>query len=103
MGRTQYIIESPRHEVTRAMVSAATASDLTDATLAATRERIAALRAAHPDRAVRLLRLRLAGGASAGTLLSDLTREHALDVSLVQARGEDIQGVAVGKSGRAHG
>ena len=96
MGRTQDIFASPRHEVTRAMVSAATASDLTDATLAATRERIAALQAAHPDRAVRLLRVRLAGGASAGTLRSDLTREHALDVSLVQARVEDIQGVAVG-------
>ncbi|MBV7481352.1 methionine ABC transporter ATP-binding protein [Bordetella sp. BOR01] len=96
MGRTQDIFATPRHEVTRAMVSAATASDLTDATLAATRERIAELQAARPDSVVRLLRLRLAGGASAGTLLSDLTRQHELDVSLVQARIEDIQGVAVG-------
>ncbi|MCD0504775.1 NIL domain-containing protein, partial [Bordetella petrii] len=46
--------------------------------------------------AVRLLRVHLAGGASAGTLLSDLTRQHGLDVSLVQARVEDIKGVAVG-------
>jgi len=96
LGRTQDIFASPRHEVTRAMVSAATASDLTDGTLAATRQRIAELAAARPGSAVRLLRVRLAGGAVAGTLLSDLTRQHALDVSLVQARVEDIQGVAVG-------
>ncbi|HYG41605.1 MAG TPA: ATP-binding cassette domain-containing protein [Bordetella sp.] len=96
MGRTQDIFAAPRHEVTRAMVSAATASDLTDATMAATRVRIATLQAARPDSAVRLLRVRLAGGASAGTLLSDLTRQYELDVSLVQARIEDIQGVAVG-------
>src|SRR3546814_7953529 len=81
MGRTQDIFATPRHEVTRAMVSAATASDLTDATLAAARERIDALEAARPGSAVRLLRVRLAGGASAGTLLSDLTRQHALDRS----------------------
>jgi len=95
MGRTQDIFASPRHEVTRAMVSAATASDLTDATLAAVRARIAALAAAHPGQAARLLRLSLTGGG-ADTLLSELAREHALDVSLVQARVEDIQGVAVG-------
>ncbi|WP_459616985.1 methionine ABC transporter ATP-binding protein [Bordetella sp. 2513F-2] len=95
MGRTQDIFAAPRHDVTRAMVSAATASDLTDATMAAVRERIARLSAARPDAPVRLLRLSLAG-AGADTLLSDLAREHALDLSLVQARVEDIQGVAVG-------
>ena len=78
------------------MVSAATASDLTDATLAATHARMAELMVARPGTVARLLRIRLAGGASAGTLLSDLTRQHALDISLVQARVEDIQGVAVG-------
>ena len=96
MGSTQDIFASPRHEVTSAMVSAATASDLTDATLAATHARMAELAAARPGTVARLLRIRLAGGASAGTLLSDLTRQHALDISLVQARVEDIQGVAVG-------
>lgn len=95
-GRTQDIFATPRHEVTRAMVSAATASDLTDATLAATQQRIAELTAAKPGTAARLWRMKLAGGATAGTVLSDLTRQHALDVSLVQARVEDIQGVAVG-------
>jgi len=95
-GRTQDIFASPKHEVTSAMVSAATASDLTDATLAATHARMAEMAAARPGTQARLLRIRLAGGASAGTLLSDLTRQHALDVSLVQARVEDIQGVAVG-------
>ncbi len=95
-GRTQDIFASPQHEVTSAMVSAATASDLTDATLAATHARMADMAAARPGTQARLLRIRLAGGASAGTLLSDLTRQHALDVSLVQARVEDIQGVAVG-------
>src|SRR5690606_20255090 len=95
-GRTQDIFATPRHEVTRAMVSAATASDLTDATLAAAEQRIADLTAAKPGTAARLWRMKLAGGATAGTVLSDLTRQHALDVSLVQARVEDIQGVAVG-------
>lgn len=95
-GRTQDIFASPRNDVTRAMVSAATASDLTDATLAATHVRIAELTAARPGTVACLWRIRLAGGATAGTLLSDLTRQHALDVTLVQARIEDIQGVAVG-------
>jgi D-methionine transport system ATP-binding protein len=94
-GRTQDIFASPRHEVTRAMVSAATASDLTDTTLAAAHQRIAELAAARPGTVARLWRIRLAG-ANSGTLLSNLTREHALDISLVQARVEDIQGVAVG-------
>ena len=91
-GPTHEIFAAPRHEVTRAMVSAATASDLTDATLDVVRERIAALPA---DRSARLLRLSLTG-SSAGTLLSELAREHGLDVSLVQARVEDIQGATVG-------
>src|SRR5690606_28304851 len=95
-GRTQDIFASPQHEVTRGMVSAATASDLTDATLAATQARMAELAAAQPGTVARLWRIRLAGGASAGALLSDLMRRHALDISLVQARVEDIQGVAVG-------
>lgn len=95
-GRTQDIFATPRHEVTSAMVSAATASDLTDATLTATQARMAEMTAAKPGTVARLLRIRLAGGDSAGTLLSDLTRQHALDISLVQARVEDIQGVAVG-------
>ena len=92
VGPTHEIFAMPRHDVTRAMVSAATACDLTDATLAAVRERIAALA---PGLAARLLKLKLTGG-SAGALLSDLARDHALDLSLVQARIEDIQGVAVG-------
>jgi D-methionine transport system ATP-binding protein len=91
-GPTHEVFAAPRHEVTRAMVSAATASDLTDATLEAVRERIAA---APAGRAACLLKLSLTGSA-AGTLLSDLARDHALDLSLVQARVEDIQGVAVG-------
>lgn len=94
-GRTQDIFASPRHEVTRAMVSAATASDLTQTTLAAAHERITQLAASSPDTVARLWRIRLAGTHS-GALLSSLTREHALDISLVQARVEDIQGVAVG-------
>jgi D-methionine transport system ATP-binding protein len=92
VGPTHEIFAAPRHDVTRAMVSAATASDLTDATLAVVRERIAAL---PPGRAARLLKLSLTG-SSVGSLLSDLARDHALDLNLVQARVEDIQGVAVG-------
>lgn len=96
LGRTQDIFASPRHDVTRSMVSAATASDLTDATLAAVHQRIVDVVAARPGHAARLLRLQLTGSDAAGALLSDLARQHALDVSLVQARVEDIQGVAVG-------
>jgi len=95
IGRTVDVFASPRHEVTRGMVSAATASILTDATLAAVRQRMQTLAAAQPGSVVRLLRLSLMGTDS-GSLLSDLSRQHALDVTLVQARIEDIQGVAVG-------
>src|SRR5690606_38178972 len=66
-GRTQDIFASPRHEVTRAMVSAATASDLADTTLAAAHQRLAELTASRPGTVARLWRIRLAG-ANSGTL-----------------------------------
>ena len=50
MGSTREVFAQPRHEVTRAMVSAATASDLTEATLAAAKQRIETLAAAQPAR-----------------------------------------------------
>ncbi len=96
VGRTQDVFASPQHDVTRAMVSAATASELSEATLAAVRERIAGLSRSHPERVVRLWRLSLTGKDAGGALISDLAREHALDISLIQARVDDIQGVAVG-------
>jgi D-methionine transport system ATP-binding protein len=94
-GHTADVFASPRHEVTRGMVSAATASILTDATLAAVQQRMKARVAAQPGSVGRLLRLSLMGTDS-GSLLSDLSRQAALDITLVQARIEDIQGVAVG-------
>ncbi|MFJ1302639.1 methionine ABC transporter ATP-binding protein [Pseudomonadota bacterium AL_CKDN230030165-1A_HGKHYDSX7] len=96
VGRTQDVFAQPRHDVTRGMVSAATASDLTEGTLTAVQARIAELAAARPDQAVRLWRLKLSGSDATGAVLSDLSRQYALDVSLVQARIEDIKGVAVG-------
>ena len=78
------------------MVSAATASDLTDATLAAVKQRIATLAADRPGQALRLLRLSLTGDDASGSFLSDLYKQFSLDVDLIQARVEDIQGVAVG-------
>ena len=61
VGRTQDVFASPQHDVTRAMVSAATASELSEGTLAAVRERIAGLSRSHPERVVRLWRLSLTG------------------------------------------
>jgi len=95
-GPTAQLFASPRHDVTRSMVSAATASDLGDAALTAVRQRMHDACAARPQLAVSLLRLSLSGGESAGPVLSDLTRHFGLDVSLVQARVEAIQGIAVG-------
>jgi D-methionine transport system ATP-binding protein len=96
MGRTAEIFASPRHDVTKAMVSAATATDLTDATLQAIRARMRDALAARPDESVRLWRLSLGGSEGAGTVVSDLSRRFSLDVNLVQARIEDVQGMAVG-------
>ncbi|ARP85635.1 methionine ABC transporter ATP-binding protein [Bordetella genomosp. 9] len=96
LGRTAEIFASPRHEVTKAMVSAATASELTDATLQALRARMRDAVSARPDAAVHLLRLSLGGAQGAGDVLSDLSRRFSLDVSLIQARIEDVQGIAVG-------
>ncbi|GAB1845181.1 hypothetical protein MyNCGM152_59610 [Achromobacter xylosoxidans] len=45
---------------------------------------------------MRLLRLSLTGTDAAVSFLSDLSTQYSLDVGLVQARVEDIQGVAVG-------
>ncbi|KAG4080789.1 hypothetical protein HA402_009960 [Bradysia odoriphaga] len=95
LGSTQDIFSSPRHEVTRGMVSAATASDLTDGTLAVVRKRMDQ-GAAKPGQTMSLWRLSLAGSEATGSVLSDLARTFCLDVGLVQARVEDIQGVAVG-------
>jgi D-methionine transport system ATP-binding protein len=96
MGRTVDVFAAPRHEVTRGMVSAATATELFEDTLLAVRQRMRDAVLARPDAPVRLLRLSLGGDATAGALISDLTRRFALDVHVVQARIDDVQGVAVG-------
>ena len=95
LGETLEVFSEPGHAVTRAMVSAVTASDLTQETLVALDARIANMRAQRPGDAVALWRLHLSGG-DAGMLLSLLAREHGLNVALVQARVEDVQGVPVG-------
>ena len=61
----------------------------------ALKSRVSGMRDARPAEPVVLWRLQLSGG-DAGTLLSTLARDHGLDVVLVQARVEDIQGVPVG-------
>lgn len=96
VGRTLDVFSAPTHDVTRAMVSAATASDLSASTLDALTVRMKATRAAHPEQGLRLLRLSLSGLSDTGALLSALSRDFSLEVNLVQARVEDIQGVAVG-------
>jgi D-methionine transport system ATP-binding protein len=94
-GRTVDVFAAPVEAVTRSMVSAVTASDLTDDTLGQLRQRVMELRRDRPDQDVRLWRLALAGRDS-GSLLSDLSRGSDVTLSLVQARIENIQGVAVG-------
>ncbi|MFA4912559.1 MAG: NIL domain-containing protein, partial [Burkholderiaceae bacterium] len=96
VGRTLDVFSTPQHEVTRGMVSAATASDLTDATLEAVRQTMQQAAEQRPGQQQRLLRLSLSGLSDTGTLLTGLAREFDLDIHLVQARVEDIQGVAVG-------
>ena len=95
LGDTLSVFSEPAHAVTRAMVSAVTASDLTQETLVALDARIGRMRTQQPDDAVALWRLQLSGG-DAGMLLSLLARDHGMNVSLVQARVEDVQGVPVG-------
>lgn len=95
LGDTLSVFSEPAHPVTRAMVSAVTASDLTQETLAAIDARIRDLRTQQPEQTVALWRIQLSGG-DAGMLLSLLAREHGIQVSLVQARVEDVQGVPVG-------
>lgn len=96
VGRTLDVFSAPQHEVTRAMVSAATASELTESTLAAARERMQRLAADYPGQVQRLVRLSLSGSSDTQALLAGLAQDFSLDVHLVQARIEDIQGVAVG-------
>jgi D-methionine transport system ATP-binding protein len=52
--------------------------------------------AARPGSDLRLLRLSLGGTQGAGDLISDLSRRFSLDINLIQARIEDVQGIAVG-------
>ena len=94
-GDTLSVFSEPRHAVTRSMVSAATASDLTEETKTALGARMRAMQALRPDEDVVLWRLQMSGGDS-GALMTTLTREHNLTLVLVQARIEDIQGVPVG-------
>lgn len=96
VGKTLDVFSTPRHEVTRAMVTAATASELTGATLDAVRQTMQDAQVAHPDHTQRLLRLSLSGLSDSSALLTGLARDFDVDVHLVQARVEDIQGVAVG-------
>jgi len=95
LGATADVFASPRHAVTRAMVSAVTACELEDDALAGVRARIAQAALNQPGLQASLWRMTLAGGDS-GALLSALGREHGIALSIVQARVESIQGVAVG-------
>ncbi len=94
-GETLHVFSNPQHAVTRSMVSAVTASDLTDETMIALKARIVRMQHLKPGEPVVLWRLQLSGG-DAGALLSILSREHGLEVVLIQARIEDIQGFPVG-------
>jgi len=95
LGSTLDVFADPFHTITRAMVSEATSSDLSEETRQAMRQRIARIAAAGDGSVARLWRLRLAGGDT-GSLLSELSQTHPVRLTLVQARVEDIQGVAVG-------
>lgn len=94
-GDTLRVFSNPQHPVTRKMVSAVTASDLTGETMTALKARIGRMLALRPAEPVVLWRLQLSGG-DAGALMSILSREYGLEVVLVQARVEDIQGFPVG-------
>lgn len=94
-GDTLSVFSEPKHAVTRSMVSAATASDLTEETLSALNVRMNAMRGQKPQARVVLWRLQMSGGDS-GDLISSLTREQDITLVIVQARVEDIQGVPVG-------
>lgn len=94
-GETLSVFSDPQHEVTRNMVSAATASDLTEETMKALKARIADMEKAQPGERVALWRLQMSGGDS-GALMTTLSRDQGLKVVLVQARVEDIQGAPVG-------
>jgi D-methionine transport system ATP-binding protein len=96
VGPTLEVFSAPTHEVTRAMVSAATASDLTESTREAVRTRMRSEHAAHGGASVRLLRLALSGLSDTESVLTSLAGEFGLAVHVVQARIEDIQGAAVG-------
>jgi D-methionine transport system ATP-binding protein len=94
-GATLEVFSNPQHAITRSMVSAVTASDLTEQTMAALKARIVKMQHLQPSEPIVLWRLQLSGG-DAGSLISILSRTHGLEVVLIQARVEDIQGVAVG-------
>lgn len=94
-GDTLSVFSNPQHAVTRSMVSAVTASDLTEETMTALTARIASMHQASPNEHVALWRLQMSGGDS-GALITTLSREKGLTVVLVQARIEDVQGVPVG-------
>ena len=96
VGRTLDVFSAPQHEVTRAMVSAATASDLTDSTLDVLRQSLRERDGDAPGHARRVLRLSLSGLSDTQAMMSDLARTLDLDITVVQARIEDIQGVPVG-------
>ncbi len=96
MGRTLDIFSTPRHDVTRAMVSAATAADLSADSLKAVRQRMKAAIARRPEAPVQLLRVSLGGTDDGAALLLQLARQFELDLHIVQARVDDVQGVAIG-------
>lgn len=95
-GSTLDVFSSPKSDVARGMVSAATSTALTELTRQALTKRMRDIEAKTPGMAARLWRLSLVGDSDSQALLVQLGRDFDVQASLVQARIEDIQGAAVG-------
>ena len=97
VGATADVFANPRHDVTRAMVSAATESNLSEDSLEILVARLKTWVQAHPGQDAAIWELHLHDAQVSGGLFSGAAKHEGVSFSLLQAKVEDIKGVAVGK------
>lgn len=96
-GDTAAIFANPRHDVTRAMVSAATESSLSEDSLDIIRQRLVQAVQSNPQQDAAVWEIHLHNSQASTELLSGHLNRHGVSLGLLQAKVEDIKGVAVGK------
>ena len=86
------VFTRPQHAATRSLIEEIVPQALPESVLA----RIRALMTEHPAQDAQLLRLAFAGTGADRPLLSDIVRQHGIDLSIVHGQVDEVQGQPFG-------